>query len=223
MGICLALGGLGLVAWGCGGSELVRAREHYEESLAICREAGQRGQIIVRLAVLGHICNALEAYDVTQTYCEEAIMLGRDIDFRMGLSFALSALGEALTAQSDFKPARAALLESIELAAGINDYSELFTALINWVEYLLCAGCRAERDQPDFSSARQQQLVDILTLALSHPSSRQVFRVKASRLLGKMEPTLTKESLVRVKTSSDLPDLDTIVAEILQEPDRPAM
>jgi tetratricopeptide (TPR) repeat protein len=212
MGISLALGGLGLVAWGRGGSELVQARELYEKSLALCRETGQRGQLVIRLANLSHICNALEAHDLAQTYCQEAIVLGREVDFRIGVSLALSALGEALAAQGEFKSARAALIESIEIAVSTNDYAELFSALVSWVEYLL----RPRPGNANFSTARQQQLLDILTLALNHPSNRQVFRDKAARLLSKLELTLSNDRPVKVKTSPDLPDLDTVAAEILR-------
>jgi hypothetical protein len=119
--------------------EQAAARALYEESLAICREIGERDGVAAALSGLASLHRHGEAgyprdsagggatgpsptpNAAARTLYEQALALRREIGNRRGIADALHELGALATAEGDLRQAAAHLHESLSLRFRIGD------------------------------------------------------------------------------------------------------
>jgi tetratricopeptide (TPR) repeat protein len=87
---------------------VARARELYEECLALARDLGDKPLIAFTLTALGILLNTQGAHEEAQALLAEGLMLNRDLGNMLGISYCLLAL--AAVAAAAGRPERAARL-----------------------------------------------------------------------------------------------------------------
>jgi predicted ATPase len=108
-----ALRSAGVVAYNQG--DYAAARSLYEESLAIFRNAGDRGAAAATLISLGNTIKAQGDIGLAQSYCEESLHEFRALGSNRGTAGALSALALMVHEQGDNVRALQMLEESLNI------------------------------------------------------------------------------------------------------------
>lgn len=219
-GMVLALGGLGLAAWGQGGVGLNQAKQLMEESLALCREVGPLEQISSRLIFLGDIAISMERYEEAQSYFEENLDLAKQFGFKAKVPWSLIGLSEAALGMGDFQAARDCLLEALASeAANIPPFS-LGVLAKAWAMYL--------KKQADWAGAtsgpealanleQKKQAVEILSLVMAHPATWQVHKDRVAPLLAELEAELPPEVFAAAQGRGKARDLWATAEELLEK------
>jgi predicted ATPase/DNA-binding SARP family transcriptional activator len=114
-----ALPGAGLLAWAQ--SDYARARSLLEESLAICREVGDRGIIAGLLYNLGLVAWGQGDYAGARSLHEECLAIKRKLGDQGELAYPLRSLGRVAQAQGDYARARSLLEESLAICRELQD------------------------------------------------------------------------------------------------------
>ena len=125
-----ALNGAGVLASEQGdyGSACV----YHEESLAIRREIGDRGDIAYSLSGLGIVAYEQGDYAPAQAYYEESLAIYREIGERRGIANSLGNLGNVASEQGDYGSARTYYEESLSIMREIGDRRGIAYSL-NWL------------------------------------------------------------------------------------------
>jgi diguanylate cyclase (GGDEF)-like protein len=157
---------LGIAAIGRGDHRA--ATEHFERSLALCRELGVTQGIAAALGNLTKVSLRLGDVVVAKGYADECLRLERAAGNTRGIVLGLGCLGQILLAQGDVVGARLALDESLALSRGLGDAFSAAAAL-----HQLGLAARAEGDRPlvlrllTEALATRHEVGDRLDLAIS--------------------------------------------------------
>ncbi len=108
-----ALIGAGTLAWGQG--DLQAARSCFEESLALCRDLGDKQGSANALSSLGAVASGLGDYATSRSLREESLFLRRELGDKGGIACSLSNLGEVARCQGDYAAARVLYEESLAI------------------------------------------------------------------------------------------------------------
>jgi predicted ATPase/transcriptional regulator with XRE-family HTH domain len=215
LGMAMAIGGLGLAAWGVGGDRLNEAKQLFEKSLAICREIGHQSQVQIRLALVGHICNSLGSYEEATDYLQQGWDLAKQLGKQSEVSSIVGGLGEAALGLENLGMARGYLLEALQSQR----VPVVLVALINWAALL-----KKEADLQDPPQSpllggryggRKQQAVEILSLALNHPSTIEWYKNKAIHLLAELEAELPSQVAAAAREQGQTQTIEEMVAKIV--------
>jgi tetratricopeptide (TPR) repeat protein len=108
-----AVHALGILADEAGEND--RARELFEEALAIHRARGDRLRLAVSLNSLGVVARNQGDLARARELLEESLEIKRELGDEHGMSTTMSGLGVVLIDQGDYERARSILSESLEL------------------------------------------------------------------------------------------------------------
>jgi tetratricopeptide (TPR) repeat protein len=238
LGTAMAIGGLGLVAWGRGGADsplegsacgraegvsateggyLGETKQFFEESLALCREIGHQSHIQIRLALLGHVSNSMGQYEEAHGYFQEALNLTQQLGKKAEISWIVSGLGEAALGRGDFRAARHYLLEALET----HRLLIVVEALVNWAHLLTKEADTQNPPQSPRSGGRRnggrqkQQAVEILSLALNQTAIAHRYKERAARLLAELEAELPPEVFAAAREEGQAKTVEEMVAKIV--------
>lgn len=92
-----------------------RARQLWQESLALYRQLGDRWGMAWSLSVLGHLLGELGEYLAARQYLQESLAIQQEIGNRRGLAGALNNLGHVLYLLGEYAEARVLLQESLAI------------------------------------------------------------------------------------------------------------
>jgi DNA-binding SARP family transcriptional activator/predicted ATPase len=214
LGVALAIGGLGSVAWAIGGAELVEAQQTMEKSLALCREIGHRHQISIRLWYLAQIANDAGQHQAAERYSQEGLKIARAVGSPIFASYNLCSLGEAAGGLGHHLAARAYLTEALAITAEAGQLPPLTMALLH-----LAKLTKRESDQVDDSDpAKQEQRARALEYALvasRHPACWHIFRQRANQLQAELAAKLPAELVAVAQKRGQAQTLEETAARIL--------
>lgn len=108
-----ALNGMGILTWLEG--DLDAAWSHYEESLALWREAADKKGISMALNNLAVLAEEKGDYPGARSLLEESLTLKREMGDRVGMASSLGNLGNVLRELGNLQEARANMEESLRL------------------------------------------------------------------------------------------------------------
>jgi non-specific serine/threonine protein kinase len=97
------------------------ARALQEESLAICRELGDRFGIASSLNSLGNVAFNHGDHPAARALLEESLAIRRELGDRFGIASSLNSLGNVAFNQGDHPAARALLEESLAIRRELGD------------------------------------------------------------------------------------------------------
>jgi predicted ATPase/DNA-binding SARP family transcriptional activator len=137
------LNGVGALAHSQGDN--TAARTYYEESLAICREIGDRHGIAFSLNGLGNVAHDQDETAPAIAYYEESLAIRREIGDRSGITWSLSCLGFIAHSQGDNAAALAYYEESLAISRDLGHRSG--------IAWLLCRLGNVASTQGDDASA----------------------------------------------------------------------
>jgi non-specific serine/threonine protein kinase len=116
------------------------ARALQEESLAICRELGDRFGIASSLNSLGNVAFNQGDYPAARALHEESLAIRRELGDRFGSAGSLNNLGLVARNQGDYPAARALLEESLAIHRELGDRFGIATSLSNLGNVVLNQG-----------------------------------------------------------------------------------
>jgi tetratricopeptide (TPR) repeat protein len=182
--------------------EYGEARAHFQTSLAIAREMGNRRMIAECLEGLGELDLAQEAYTEAVSLLEESLATRREIGFRQDETLMLIDLGCALRGLGDHRQARRHICTALQVATEISAWVSLVPAA--------CAGALLLADRGEAARA-----VELYALALCP-------RIANSRwwedVLGKhiaaAAATLPPDMVTAAQERGRARDLETTVKEL---------
>ncbi len=122
-----ALNGVGMLAWRQGDHGL--ATMFLEESLAICRELGDKRGMAEALRNLGNAAGFQEDYARATALYEQSLALAREAGASLLIAQATGNLGWALLVQGDYARARATLAAALALSRAVGDMRSVFIQL----------------------------------------------------------------------------------------------
>lgn len=124
-----ALNAAGSLAYNQG--DYATAQAHHEESLAICRNLGNRSGMAAALNSLGNVASRLSDAATIHELFQQSLDLYRELGDKQGIAMALSNLGNIARLHGDYGTARAQLEESLALRRGIGDDQGVGLVLAN--------------------------------------------------------------------------------------------
>lgn len=107
------------------------ARRHYEASLEIAREIGDRPAIASALNQLGNVAWIQGDYPAARVRHEESLQLRKELGDRRGVGASLNNLGNLAQRLGDLATARTCLEECLEICREFNDTTGIAIALNN--------------------------------------------------------------------------------------------
>jgi tetratricopeptide (TPR) repeat protein len=116
LGAAQSLMGLGNVARDQG--DTAAARTYYEEGIRIHRDTGNRYDLA---QVLHNLAEVTDDYATAKRYCEESLLIRREINDQHGVAFTLTTLGSLAFDQKDFNAARSYYEEGQALLTELGD------------------------------------------------------------------------------------------------------
>jgi predicted ATPase/DNA-binding SARP family transcriptional activator/Tfp pilus assembly protein PilF len=122
-----ALNGLGRLAYGLG--DYTAAQTLHEESLALCRQSGDKSGTAWALHALGSVAFERSDYAAAQSLQEESLTLQRELQDQRGIAASLWWLGVIATNRGDYAAARTHLEESLALRQEAGDRGGIASAL----------------------------------------------------------------------------------------------
>ncbi|MDY7078735.1 MAG: tetratricopeptide repeat protein [Chloroflexota bacterium] len=191
--VAIHLNNLGTVLHTLGRYE--EAWPHYQESLEICREIGDRKGEAIALSNLGEVAYALDVRREALAYYQEALAIGRSIEDQQTIMVCLNNLGEIACVLEDHAGAKAYFAEVLMIASKTQTLLILLKSLVNLAVLLVKQG-------------QVDRAAELLDLARRHPACEQMDQDKAGRLLDEMG---------FIQPDSAPRPLDTVVVEILAE------
>jgi predicted ATPase len=102
-------------------SDYAATVELAEESLAICREVGDRQGIASVLIKLGNAATEAGDYETASRFMEEALEIWKELEDKHGTARALISLGWAALRPGDYRLANARLEEALALSRQLGD------------------------------------------------------------------------------------------------------
>lgn len=112
---------LGALYCHLGGDEYTRARQHLQESLAICQKIDDPAGLSIALNILGQIAYLQGAYPQARYFCEESLTVKRRIGDRWGMAYSLNYLGQVAYALAEYPEAQRLFNESLAIRQEIGD------------------------------------------------------------------------------------------------------
>jgi len=112
-------------------TDYTSARAHWEETLSLQRQNGDRHGLGVSLNNLGLVANAQGDLAAAKAYFGESLPLWQEIGNRRGVASALSSLGLIASAQGDDTAARTHHEETLAIRKALKDRHGIATSLNN--------------------------------------------------------------------------------------------
>jgi tetratricopeptide (TPR) repeat protein len=184
------------------------ARALYAESLAMKRDLGHQEGVAASLDNLGRAAYGLGEWGEARRLRAGSLAIRREIGDAWGIANSLTGLGDIALAQSDFVAARAAYLESLRTAIGIEVPMLVEAALVGWAEMLGREG-ETERALTVLAAVRSRGGKDRLTQARAE-SAWQTMAAEADA------------GTVRRAEAASETDLAAIAVSVLADEDRSA-
>lgn len=174
LGIALALGGLGMMAW-AGDAALAIAHEQIERSLVICRRLGHRLQTSHRLSMLALLAIDQGAYADAVRLADEGVALAQRVGNPNYEVLNLCCLAQAWLDQGSPATGRMHLIRALRLAEQYGLLPRLMMAFYVGALYLTYT-------LSDPAHGGQSLLaLQLLALARDHPAGWCVIRERAAR------------------------------------------
>jgi len=107
------------------------ARTMYEQSLAICRELGDKPSIAAKLNDLGVAARAGGDFDYARALYEESLQVRRELGNAPGIASSLNSLGTVMLALGDYQRAHALAEESLRMRRELGDKSGIALCVHN--------------------------------------------------------------------------------------------
>ena len=180
-----ALESKGFAAW-CQG-DIVAAERYIDQSLAIYNELGRRTLFDMCLADLTPVLISKGEVQRAIAGAQHAVAMMRSVDGQSMLTASLCYLGAALIAAGDLVEARDALIEAIRRAQQYEYINFAMTAFYYFAELLVVESLGLE---PAAALEHRCGAVELLTCVRTHIQAWQIFRDKATALLGEIAPLL---------------------------------
>ncbi|MCP4284605.1 MAG: tetratricopeptide repeat protein, partial [Gammaproteobacteria bacterium] len=201
-GIAVSLNNLGLVAWSQGDYE--QARDYYQQSLRIYRDIGSQHGIAISLSNLGVV--AIEQSDYAQAwdYLQQSLSIQQDIGNQRGIVYALNNLGEVAYHQGDYTAARDYFQQSLSIVHSIQEIPLMLMSLPGFAWLYL-------------QGAQPARAGELCGLAQHHPAFNSEVQMRLDELLPELAEALTPADLQAALERGKVLDLDTVVAELLDE------
>jgi tetratricopeptide (TPR) repeat protein len=125
-------------------AEYTRARQHYEEALALRREIGDSNGIAGALNNLGTVAAWLGDYDGALALYRESLDLHQAMHDSYGMALSLTNIGDVLLAQGDFAGAQEYQAEALRLRKLVHDAAGSAYSVYNLGEIARLRGDPAE-------------------------------------------------------------------------------
>jgi predicted ATPase/DNA-binding SARP family transcriptional activator len=216
LGISLALGGLGRVAWARGEEMLPLARAYAEESILICRKIGHRLHLASRLSELAQIFNDLGQYDNAQIAAQEGLVVARESLNRIYLAHNLWAIAETSYGQRDFTSSLKYIIALLLLAS----QTEMLPALVNGLYHygmLLTAQCDQQQAPSGELCPHQITASELFCAVLNQTACWSLFHSRARLQFSKAAAYLPAHLLAQIESRVAGQPLSERVDEILQQ------
>lgn len=214
LGVALAIGGLGSVAWAIGGPELVEAQHYMEKSLALCREIGHRHQASIRLWYLAQIANDGGDHQAAERYSQAGLKIARAVGSPIFASYNLCSLGEAACGLGHHLAARAHLTEALAITAEARQLPPLTMALLHLAKLIKCESDQVEASDP----AKQEQQARALEYAIvagRHPACWHIFGQRANQLQAELSAALPAELVAVAQERGQAQTLEETASQVL--------
>jgi predicted ATPase/DNA-binding SARP family transcriptional activator len=202
-GLTFSLNNLGQVAYTLG--EYPQAKDLFQESLAICQEMGDRRGIALCLSFLGDVVQMMGEYQGAKQLYQESLAIFKEIGNQWGSVFSRTKLGNVACALGDYQAAGDYFDQSLQMALDIQAMPGVIDALVGLASLLIKTG-----------DAKQEQVLEILALALSHPASSRDIQDRAARLLAELQPHLPPGAIKAIQTEQTN-TLEMIAQKMLAE------
>jgi tetratricopeptide (TPR) repeat protein len=188
-------------------AEYEEAEDCFTESLALCRELGERLGMARALGNLGETVRQQGDYATAQGYYREAMTIAQEIGYQLNVAINLANLGNAAVALDDDTAAaryyREAMHKAIEIGATPYALDDLVGV----------AGVMARTGHGE----RTVRALELLGLTLHHPAiwgeTRSSIESLLADLQAKLPPDVVEAALQRGRAL----DLEMTVAEIMKE------
>ena len=220
--IARALGGLGLIALGSGSSRLPRAKQLWQERLAIIQDLGDLDELVLTWRWLAHIHNELEEHRAAKKYVVEALKLSKRIGHSRYIAWCLNTLSEAEAGLNDYQAAWSHCYEALRIAVVSSERLITVQILVNLASLLAGDTNRSKRDagsdnDSTLKTSNQERAIEILTLAMNHTALMQMFKDKAARLRTELAAELPPETVAAAIERGEAKTLSELIAEILSD------
>jgi tetratricopeptide (TPR) repeat protein len=199
-----SLNNLGQVAYTLG--EYPEAKDLFQESLTICQEMGDRRGIALCLSFLGDVVQMMGEYQGAKQLYQESSAIFKEIGNQWGSVFSSAKLGYVTCELGDYQAAGDYFGQSLKMALDIQAMPSVMDALVGLASLLIKTG-----------DAEQEQVLEILALALSHPASSRDIQDRAARLLAELQPRLPAGVAKAIQTRGQGSTLEAIAQKMLAE------
>lgn len=196
-GIACSLGNLGMDAMGL--RELEEARKFLEESLALYREIDHLPGMRDELGDLAELANVMGEHAKAARLTKEAMTV-----FSYADAMPLRVIGNAACALGDLQEARNYLHQALELSQMTKWTAHTLLTLVGLAALVAADG-------------EKELALELLAVVLHHPQSLQWARDQAAPLVARLEADLAPEVVAAAEPRGRARDLDTTVAELLDE------
>ncbi|MBI5927815.1 MAG: tetratricopeptide repeat protein [Chloroflexi bacterium] len=238
-GCAMVINNLGTVAYAQG--DYPGARRYFAESLTIWQTVGDRRQAAISLMNLGSVAGEQGDFESATRYFQETLETCRAIGNRRGVAMALDNLGFVAELKGDYASATRYFEASLALARAIGNRRGMATTLVN-LGHMARAEKGLERAADYYyqalSLAREIQaiptlmealigLADVipdhnraltwLGLVMNHSATSEGTKKLAAPVLDKLKSTTVAQKADAAITKGASLDLETVVAEALQE------
>ena len=136
--------------------EYTKARQYYQDSLAIDRELGDRSRIGISLHQLGMLAQYQGDYSQAKQYYQDSLAIDRERGHRSGIAISLHQLGVLSHLQGDYSQAKQYYEDSVAISRELGDRSGISKSLHQ-------LGTLAQ-DQGDYAQAKQYYEDSLATL-----------------------------------------------------------
>lgn len=120
------------------------AKQHLQESLALCRELDDRPGLSIAFNILGQVAYLQGDYAQARDFCQESLAVKRDTGDQWGMAFSLTTLGQVAYALAEYAEAKRLFQESLiirreiadqrGIALGLNSLGDVALALHDYRE-----------------------------------------------------------------------------------------
>jgi predicted ATPase len=117
------------------------ARSHFEQSIALLRQSGQRWQLARALAELGEFAQVRQDDRITaRRSFEESLQISRELEDTRGIALALVHLGDLAIEQNRLEETREYASEGLVVAGELNDMESMSWGLDDLSIVAMCEG-----------------------------------------------------------------------------------
>lgn len=203
-GIAKSLNNLGIIAIDRG--EYDHARDLLQQSVAIKQQLGDQLGISMSLSNLGMVAENQGAYDRAMDLYKRALALSQEIGDQIGICYGFVYFGGIAFKQKDGQAARW-FSRGLRIAHSMQATSEALWAVVGF------AGVIAQDGQAE-------RAAHYVGLAQHHPAQENNTRKVVAEIMPLLEAALSPEDLAAAMEHGKSLDLDTVVAELLEEFDK---